>query len=238
VPSPAEAARRAEPMRPETPAGGLGQVPTLHGSFGLAPNGPELTPALQDFLNQVKLRPKDFKKLLLTVSLHPKPEESAIWGRQSFVFGKQTKYFIDEILMSGTRATSFVLAELGRISAASFKQQIQDEKNLQFQMKITADALGKVLLQPFLFDPLLLPAPGGVLQYQKLSKLARDFAQGMLPKDLAQRILSSDASEAHLARLGVFLRDYALDLLKKGDRHFKRQVEIARKWQREGKWPR
>jgi hypothetical protein len=124
------------------------------------------------------------------------------------------------------------------MSAASFKQQIQDEKNLQFQMKITADALGKVLLQPFLFDPLLLPAPGGVLPYQKLSKLARDFAQGMLPKDLAQQILSSDASEAHLARLGVFLRDYSLDLLKKGDRHFKRQVEIARKWQREGKWPR
>ena len=234
IPSPAEAPRRGEAMRPETPAGGLGQVPMLHGSFGLAPSGPELTPALQDFLNQVGKRPQDFKKLLLTVSLHPKPEESAIWGRQSFVFGKQTKYLIDEILMSGNRAT--VLAELGRISAASFKQQIQDEKNLQFQMKITADSLGKVLLQPFLFDPLLLPAPGGVLQYQKLSKLARDFAQSMLPKDLAQRILSSDASEAHLASLGVFLRDYALDLLKKGDRHFKRQVEIARKWQREGRW--
>ncbi len=213
---------------------GLGHPPMLHGSLaGMFGEGDDLTEPLKEFLNQVRKHPQNFKKLLLTVSLHPKPEESAVWGRQTFTFGKQTRYLLDETLMSGKRAESFVLAELKRISDASFNRQIQDEKNLQFHMTITANGLGKTLLQPFLFDPLLLPAPGGILPYVELSKLARDFAQGMLPKDLAQRIMSSDASEAHLASLGVFLRDYAVDLLKKGDRHFKRQVEIARKWQRE-----
>jgi hypothetical protein len=54
----------------------------------------------------------------------------------------------------------------------------------------------------------------------------------MLPRDLAQQIINSDASEAHLASLGSFLRSHAKALEKK-DPHFKKQVDTARQWQRE-----
>jgi hypothetical protein len=210
---------------------GLGQALMLSGSLAGTLAASPLTPELQEFLNQVRKRPQNVKKLLLTVTLHPKPEDSVIWDKQTFTFGKQTKYLVDEALISEL-PTAFILTVLKRISDANFSQQIKDESHLQIQMINATGSLGKALLQPFLFDPLLLPVSGGGLPYKELSRLARHFAQSMLPKDLAQRIMNSEASEAHLAYLGSFLRSYAEQLQKK-DPHFKRQVEIARKWQLE-----
>jgi hypothetical protein len=206
---------------------GLGQSPTLHRSLPGMLGESSFAPAIQEFLNQVRKRPHDFKKLLLTVTLHPKPEDSVIWEKQTFTFGKQTRHLVDEVLMSGQ--TREVVAELRRISDASFKQQMEAERNLQFHITNATVRLGKALLQPFLYDPLLLPEP---LQYVELSRLARHFAQHMLPGDLAKRIMNSEASDVHLAYLGSFLRSYA-ERLEAKDPHFKRQVEIARKWQRE-----
>ena len=54
----------------------------------------------------------------------------------------------------------------------------------------------------------------------------------MLPGDIVRRIMNSDASEAHLAHLGSYLRSHA-EALQKKDPQFKGQVEIARRWQRE-----
>lgn len=210
---------------------GLRQAVMLSGSFAGTLAESPLTPELQEFLNQVRKGPQDFKKLLLTVTLHPDPAHSVIWGKQTYTFGKQTRYLVDDLLMS-EQPSEVIIAELKRISDASFKQQIKDESNLQIQMINATGSLGKALLQPFLFDPLLLQAPGGFLPYVELSRLARHFAQSMLPVDLVQRIINSDASEAHFAFLGSFLRSHA-ETLQKKDPHFKRQVEIARKWQRE-----
>ncbi len=217
-------------MYVRTPAG-FGSVPLLYGSFAGMLGKNVFPPNIQEFLNQVRKRPQDFKKLLLTVTLHPDPGQSVIWDKQTYTFGKQTRYLVDDLLMS-EQPSEVIIAELKRISDASFKQQIKDESNLQIQMISATGSLHKVLLQPFLFDPLLLPALGGFVPYLELSRLARHFAQSMLPKDLAQRIVNSDASEAHFALLGSFLRSYA-ETLQKKDPHFKRQVEIARKWQRE-----
>jgi len=186
---------------------------------------------INDFLNQVRRQPQSFKKLLLTVALHSMPEASRIWGNQTFTFGKDTRYLLDEILMSGL-STAFVVTVLKRYSDANFSRQIKDEADLQVKMIVATQNLHKGVLQPFLFDPLLLPMSGGELPYQELSRLARHFAQHMLPGDLAQRILSSDASEAHFAHLGGYLRSHA-ETLQKKDPHFRRQVKIARKWQRE-----
>ncbi len=211
---------------------GLGQAPTLYGSLaGMLGEGVDVEDFIKDFLNQVRKGPQDFKKLLLTVTLHPDPGQSVIWGRQTYTFGKQTRYLVDDLLMSD-QPSEVIIAKLKRISDTSFKQQIQAELNLQVHMINATARLDKAVLQPFLFDPLLLPALGGSLPYVELSRLARDFARGMLPVDLVQRIVNSDASEAHFAYLGSFLRSYAEKLQKK-DPHFKRQVEIARKWQRE-----
>jgi hypothetical protein len=204
----------------------------LHGSLaGMLGQDIDSKKALDDFLNQLRMQPKTFKKFLLIVALHPDPEESITWSRQTFLFGKQTRYLMDEFLMS-EQPKEVVLAKLKQISDASFKQQINDELNLQTRTIIATTNLHKAVLRPFLFDPLLLPTLGGSLPYKELSKLARHFAQHMLPRDLAQQIINSDASEAHLASLGSFLRSHAKALEKK-DPHFKKQVAKARQWQRE-----
>lgn len=210
----------------------LGQIPILH-SFvaGMLGEDVDSKKIITDFLNQVRLQPLSFKKLLLTVALHPKPEASVIWEKQTFTFGKETRHLIDEILMSGL-STAFILTKLKQYSDASFSRQIKDEADLQIKMVSATQVLPKALLWPFLYDPLLLPMSGGELPYKELSGLARHFAQHMLPRDLAQQIMKSDVSEAHLAHLGSHLRSHA-ETLKKNDRHFKRQAAIARKWQQE-----
>lgn len=204
----------------------------VHGSVsGILGEGVDSKAIINDFLNQVRRNPKSFKKLLLIVALHPMPEDSVIWEKQTFTFGKETRYLVDEILMSGL-STAFVVTVLKRYSDASFSRQIKDEAHLQIKMILATQNLNKTVLQPFLYDPLLLPMSGGGLPYKELSRLARHFAQHMLPGDLVQRIMNSDASEAHFAHLGSYLRSHA-ETLQKKDPHFKRQVEIARKWQRE-----
>lgn len=207
------------------------QIPMLRGSVaGMLGEDIDSKKRINDFLNQVRLQPQRFKKLLLTVALHPKPEASVIWEKQTFTFGKETRYLVDEILMSDL-STAFMLSVLKRYSDAGFSRQISDEAHLQMKMIIATQKL-TTLLQPFLYDPLLLPTSGGGLSYKELSRLARHFAQYMLPEDLVQRIMKSDASEAHFAHLGSYLRSHA-ETLQKKDPHFRRQVEIARKWQRE-----
>ncbi len=181
-------------------------MPTLCGSF-IGTLGEALTPELQEFLKQVRERPWNFKKLLLVVSLHPDPADSAIWNKQIFPVGRATRYLTDEIVMSGVQPDD-VLYELRRIrdrfenerGGASFKQQIDAEWQLANEMMNATERFGNVLLRPFIMDPLLLPTPDA----QKLCKLAQDFSQKMLPEDLVRRIMNSEASEAHLTRLGKF----------------------------------
>jgi hypothetical protein len=210
------------------------RVPTLYGSF-IGTLGEALTPELQEFLKQVRERPWNFKKLLLVISLHPEPADSPIWKKQTFPLGRATRYLVDEIVMSGVQPDD-ILYELRRIRdrfenerrGASFRQQIDAEWQLANEMINATERLGNVLLRPFIMDPLLLPTPDA----QKLCKLAQDFAQKMLPEDLVRRIMNSEASEAHLTRLGRHLRTIA-ERLQREDPHFRDVVEVARRWERE-----
>jgi hypothetical protein len=210
------------------------QVPTLYGSF-IGTLGEALTPELQEFLKQVRERPWNFKKLLLVISLHPDPASSPTWNKQIFAVGRATRYLVDEIVMSGVQADD-ILYELRRIRdrfeserrGVSFKQQIDAEWQLANEMINATERLDDVLLRPFIMDPLLLPTPDA----QKLCKLAQDFAQKMLPEDLVRQIMNSEASEAHLTRLGRFLRKYG-ERLQQKDPHFREVVEVARRWERE-----
>ena len=210
------------------------QVPPLYGSF-VGTLGDALTPELQEFLKQVRERPLNFKKLLLVVSLHPDPAGSPIWNKQTFTLGRATRYLVDEIVMSGVPADD-ILYELRRVlkrfenekRGTSFKQQIDAEWQLANEMINATERLGNVVLRPFIMDPLLLPTPDA----QKLCKLAQDFARKMLPADLVRRIMNSEASEAHLTRLGRFLRSYA-ERLQQKDAHFRALVEVARRWEQE-----
>ena len=109
----------------------FGQTSMLHGSVaGMLGEKVDQKKIINDFLNQVRRQPQSFKKLLLTVAFHPKPEDSRIWEKQTFTFGNETRYLVDEILLSELSA-AFIVTVLKRYSNASFSQQIKDEADLQ-----------------------------------------------------------------------------------------------------------
>jgi hypothetical protein len=76
-------------------------------------------------------------------------------------------------------------------------------------------------MEPFLLAPLFTPNDF------ELPPLALKFAKKMLPPRLVQRIENSTVSEAHLVRLGRFLRRYG-EVLQSKDAGFKRLIERER----------
>jgi hypothetical protein len=204
---------------------GLGQAPRLHGSF--AENTGVSSPLSKKFLDQVRKRPQDFKKLLLTVTFHPAPVDSKIANRNQ-------PPFVDMILMDGIQPVA-LLNPLRRIRDelqkrdSRYKQQIEAELQLRNEMIKITGALGPQKLRPFLVET-LFPATGEFPETDtwKLCRLARNFAQMRLPQELAQRIMNSEASESHLTNLGRFLRRYA-EVLQTKDPFFKSLVVEERK---------
>jgi hypothetical protein len=87
----------------------------------------------------------------------------------------------------------------------------------------TAGKLGidREKMEPFLLAPLFTPNDF------ELPPLALKFAKKMLPPRLVQRIENSTVSEAHLVRLGRFLRRYG-EVLQSKDAGFKRLIERER----------
>ena len=205
---------------------GLGQATMLHGSFADT-LGKALPPAGKKFMDEVRKRPQDFKKLLLTVTFHPNPLDSKIVVQIK-------PAFVDMMLMNDLQAVDF-LNPLRRIRDAfkkrdaRFKQQIEAELQLRNEMIKVTGALGPQKLKPFLVD-VLFPATAEFPEIDewKLCRLGRNFAQMRLPRELAQRIINSEASEAHLTTLGRFLRRYA-EVLQTKDPFFKSLVEEERK---------
>jgi hypothetical protein len=189
---------------------GSGQVPMLHDSFAGALGASPLPAEIQQFLHRVRKRPQDFKQLLLTVILHPDPANTLT----------VKPALIDTILISGIRPVD-ILDPLRRISRGSFQRQIEAELQLRNKMVKTTGELGPHKLKPSLLEPSLRDGLGDRFQF------GRSFALKMLPPRLAQRIINSAASEAHLTHLGGFLRRYA-EVLQSKDAAFKALVERER----------
>ena len=169
--------------------------------------------SITDFLNQVRKEPQKFKKLLLTVALHP--DDAAVISGEEAV------------------APDAVFAALREISEANFKKEINDGLCLQALMIYFTRNLHYVLYQAYLFQSLLLPQPVGSGFYEGVTKIAQHFVDNVLPKDLAKQIRNSgDASEAHLARLGSFFRSHA-ENLEQTNINFKKVVDVARRQEQE-----
>jgi hypothetical protein len=208
---------------------GLTQVPTLHGSFSGTLGASPFPPEIQEFLNQVRKRPHDFKKILLTVTFHPTPTSSMSFVKQQFNFGKQTKNLVDELLMSSTPAQA-ILDPLRRIrhkfrtQDAGFRRQIEAELQIRNEMiKTAGDSATRLLLQKKL-QPMLVEASLTEDFSLVLCKLGLSSAQKLLPAALVQRIRNSEVSEAHLTNLGKFFRRYG-EVLQGKDPAFKATVE-------------
>lgn len=199
---------------------GLEQIPARSRAFAGTLGDNELPVGLREFLNELRNHPKDLKRLLLTVMFHPSPQNSFL------TFGPRKQAILDLLLMNFLDAPGPFFDELRRISAdlqkkdTGFGQQVDDELRLQKAMLKTAGKVGidRDKMKPFLLAPLFEP-----LDFL-LPPLALKFAQKMLPSRLVQRIENSAVSEAHLVRLGRFLRRYG-EVLQTKDAAFKRVVE-------------
>ena len=204
---------------------GLEQIPTRDRTFAGTLGDNKLPDGIREFLTEVRTQPKDLKRLLLTVMFHPSPENT--W----LTFGPRKRFIIDLLLMNNLEAPGPFFDELRRISAdlqkkdAGFRRQIDAELRLRNAMFKAAGKAGidRNKMKPFLIKPLFLPEE----QDFSLPPLALDFAQKMLPSRLVQRIESSAISEAHLVRLGRFLRRYG-EVLQSKDAGFKHAVEQER----------
>ena len=203
----------------------LGQDPMLHGSFADALGASPFKPEIQEFLNQVRKRPQDYKKLLLTVTFHPDPISSQV----KITIGKNVpQNLLDVQLMYGIEPPGIFLNKLRRVRDdfqkrdARFRQQIEAELQLRNEMIKTAGDLGPEKLKPFLLEPLFT---------ENLTifncRLGFSFAQKMLPPTLVQRIRNSDVSDGHLTNLGKFLRRYG-EVLQTKNPAFKTLVERER----------
>ena len=203
---------------------GLQQIPARDRTFAGTLGDNALPKGIQEFLNEIRNHPRDLKRLLLTVTFHPSPQNTGL------TFGPRKQAIIDLLLMNNLLdVPGPFFDELRRISAdlqknnAGFRQQVDAELRLRKVMIKTAGKVGRdhEKLKPFLLKPLFTPNDF------ELPPLALKFAQKMLPPRLVQRIQNSVISEAHLVTLGRFLRRYG-EVLQSKDAGFKREVEQER----------
>jgi len=209
----------------------LEEVPTLYGFFAGPLGESPFSAEIREFLKQVENRPRDFRKLLLTVTFHPKPMESNI----KVTIGKGTFVLLDASLFFNLEPPVIFLDELRRIRDKfqdTFKGQIEAELQLRNEMIRTAgDSATRLLLQKKL-QPMLVEASLTEDFSLFLCKLGLSSAQKLLPAALVQRIRNSEVSEAHLTNLGKFLRRYG-EVLQGKDSAFKDLVEKERNRRRQ-----
>lgn len=202
---------------------GLQQISARDRTFAGTLGDNALPVGIREFLNELREQPKDLKKLVLTVTFHPSPQNT--W----LTFGPWKRAILDLLLMNNLAAPGVFFDEVRRISAdlqkkdADFKQQVDAELRLRKVLIKTAGKIGinRDKMKPFLLAPIFTPNDF------ELPPLALNFAQKMLPSRLVQRIKNSAVSEAHLVSLGRFLRRYG-EVLQSKDAAFKRLIEQER----------
>jgi hypothetical protein len=205
---------------------GLEQIPAQGRALARMLGDNTIPDGIREFLNELRKQPGDLKRLLLTGMFHPSPQNT--W----LTFGPRKQAIFDLLLLNNLDAPGPFLDELRRISAdlqkkdAGFRQQVDAELRLRNAMIKAAGKAGidRDKMKPFLLKPLFLSEAEDF----SLPPLALDFAQKMLPSRLVQRIENSVVSEAHLVRLGRFLRRYG-EVLQTKDAAFKRVVEQERR---------
>jgi hypothetical protein len=177
---------------------------------------------IDQVLDPVRFRPKDHKKLLLTIALHPLAATSK--SLEDFVIMNNALDIKLDILSGLEKIRDKLFQE-----NPEFKKQIANERNLQDEMMMTTGYSSIPKVKPFLLQalitPFVLPAGNERVVTNMALALAPNIAKQLLPPKLAQRILRSEASQSHLASLLVYLHTIAEKYHSSGkDPAFNRQV--------------
>ena len=211
---------------------GLQQIPGRDRTFAGTLGDPDFKVELDRFLDKVRAHPQDHKKLLLNARLHPFP----LFSKTVSNYPVQTHLLFDLIVFAGG-SDEAIRKELSQLADAKLQQEIKAElklwgRALQTLAKVDKSKLKWSLVQAALLDPKKVDDPNGDVEYVyfKYPGIGSDIAKRFLGS-VGQEIFKSNASEAHLVKLGRGLAHHAIDLLQGKDSAFKKEVEKERKKQ-------
>ena len=209
---------------------GLGQIPTLHGSFAGTLGEPSLPPEIQQFLDRVKKNPQDYEAVLLTVTFHVEPWASdhlhrligsTYSGSASTI--EEAKAIQDRVLQALQDIQQQHLTDNAFNKLVSKEKQLISVVAKAFQKRIKEIETQSVSwLEQILTEALLVDIPPLTQQ------VGKDFILFQLPPEIAESILNSRVPETHYARLGKAFYLIA-EQRQKDKAAFKRRVEQERK---------
>jgi hypothetical protein len=204
------------------------------------PTGPSPSAQLEAFLSRVNTSPEKYGTLLATVTLHPKPMDSPLWGRQGFPIGTQHHSLVDAIMFAGVEPVD-ILDRLRQISIDFRKRSRAWQRLIEGAVKLRGEymeAMSVLGRRPEALGPYpirtLLPPPHGETEASNLARLGYGFAKEKLPPGLVKRMPT--AFDAHHYMVGRWLQRYA-EVRVKRDPAFRRQVEEKLKTMLETKDP-
>jgi hypothetical protein len=195
---------------------------------------------LLDFRVKYRLRPQDFRKLILTARLHPFPRRSSVIALFPVPNNRELLPLVLDGFLGSTEPGESsqevydqILAELYRLADRKFAREIAAE------IKLAVGAADVIAHHLDKLKPVLLQAAKLNTQtsQKKLEELSDDFHKlglrlaGELGVAL-QSILDSEVNEAHLTWLGWRFAQKANTLKKQEQERRKRRVEQERRRRR------
>jgi hypothetical protein len=184
-----------------------------------------LPPELQQFLDQVRQRPEDYEKLLLTIAFHPNPLQAffdSLQGVRPFTQDSITQSSNPEAVIEIAVIHLVCIGQDHSRRNASYNRQIQEEIQIRKRLLDAVNKLGLRKLEPYLIDALLVSDP--LLLWQ----VGMDLSQNALPPGLSRQVFESRIAESHYAELGKSLRQFA-EQFQQADSAFRRRVEQERR---------
>lgn len=213
---------------------GLGQAPMLSGSIAGMLGDSDYKKTVEEFLNKVRVRPQDYKDLLLTARLHPSPWFSETIYRYPIPVPTGKEYLADSILLSDIPQEQ-VLKELWQIADTNLGPEIKAEKEHWHKAFETFEKVDRSKFKPFLLEAAQLEPKGDPFSHcRNLHRVGYIVADRLLGSTGKALIVSNDASEAHLTKLGLILFT-AASVNQKKDPAFKKEVDRERKKRAEQK---
>jgi len=217
---------------------GLAQLPAQGSAFAGTLGRNPRSPAAQAFLEKVRKRPLDYKKLLLTVTFHPWPIQSNF--RVNDPSTRESHTWLDFVMFNDITEEDLdelrLIRDACRKANKDFRRQIETELELQNTMfkstgRVVRDEVlrtrGNLVPKKLRTFFIRASEPDFDLPYWQ-AELGRSFAHQMLSKMLRRRIITSEVAEAHLTWLGKLLGKYAKEFQKK-DAGFEQQVQLLLK---------
>lgn len=185
------------------------------------------------FREKVILHPQDHRKLLLAARLHPFPKASSLIINYAVNAKEDLLTLLTEAYGIGANVVEYdqIFDEWKRIADRKLGPNVADEekrvveaaKVIAYNLKNNLKEIKPILLEAAMLDPKELEKAPAALSLRFL-----DLGARLTGKLLLRSIMESEASEAHLVRLGWRFAQLA-SKLRKRNRAFRDEVDQERR---------